>query len=414
MHQTQVRDGQRVETGNLIRNRLALFYLVAYLLFAAPALRLVNDFYDTPYRGYILGLLVAYFILLSTERPLSTRFPRYQYVYFAIQILLVLAITRAVPTVDYYPTLCIGLCIQAIWFAPQNAGIFWIGLMLVCTTVSEIYLYGLLEGLGYVLVYISAGFFISIFGITTLRAERAQAKSQALLVELQSANYKLKEYADQVEALVKVQERNRLARELHDSVTQTIFSITLTAQSALILMERDPARVKEQLQQLQSLSKNALAEMRALIQQLHPHTPAEEGLLAALQQHKLERKEKDGLAVEIKVLCEDEPPGRLPVEVEQELFRVIQEALNNVVKHAQTDRASVALDFRSNPVRIIIADQGVGFDPKKLSGAPGHLGLTSMQERVRAMGGRLTIDTKPGAGTRIQIDNLRLEEREDA
>ena len=120
----------------------------------------------------------------------------------------------------------------------------------------------------------------------------AQAKSQALLIELQAAHHQLQEYASQVEELSAAQERNRLARELHDSVTQTIFSMTLTAQSALILVDRDPARVKEQLVHLQALAKNALAEMRSLIQQLRPRSLAEEGLAAALRRHAVERKKK--------------------------------------------------------------------------------------------------------------------------
>jgi signal transduction histidine kinase len=414
MLRTQVRQGQSIEAGGLARKRVLLFYATAYLLFGAAGLRMAADYWETPFRLYIFGLLAVYLLLLSTERFLSNRWPAYHFVYYPLQVLVVLALSRAEPSYDYYGNLFLGLFLQTIWFAPKKWAPVWIGLFTVCIIGSEIVLFGLADGLPYVLTYVGGGFFISILAVSVDRAEQARAESQALLAELQVANRMLKEYADQVEELATVQERNRLARELHDSVTQTIFSMTLTAQSALILIDRDPGRVKEQLGHLKELSKSALAEMRGLIQQLHPRTVAEKGLAAALQELAAEKKEKDGLAVEVQVWCTEGAPPRLPAESEESLFRVIQEALNNVVKHAQTDSATVTLDLRASPASLTIEDRGTGFDPGRLGSAPGHLGLTSMEERVRALGGRLRIESRPGAGTRIRIEGLRLEEWEHA
>jgi len=158
----------------------------------------------------------------------------------------------------------------------------------------------------------------------------------------------LQAYAAQVEELTSVEERNRLDRELHDSVTQTIFSMTLTSESARIFLERDPAKAAVQLDRLQSLSKDALAEMRYLISQLRPKTVAEEGLIPALRRHIAERQDQDGLSVSLYLEGNDDGEGHLPPDTEKALFRIVQDALNNVVKHAETDRAEVTLCLRDD------------------------------------------------------------------
>ena len=117
--------------------------------------------------------------------------------------------------------------------------------------------------------------------------------------------------------------------------------------------------------------------------------------------------------MEVKILSDEDPPPRLPIKVEECLFRVVQEALNNVVKHAQTDRATVTLDYRSDPARVLIEDQGAGFDAR-IKGVPGHYGLAGMEERVRSIGARLVIESQPGSGTCVRVEDLRKEELEHA
>ena len=123
------------------------------------------------------------------------------------------------------------------------------------------------------------------FAIAAMRSEVDRQRSESLLVELEDTHRKLQEYAVQAEELAAVEERNRLARELHDSVTQTIFSMTLAAESSRILAERDPSKVDAELERLQDLAKGALAEMRALIHQLRPTSVNERGLILTLQDY---------------------------------------------------------------------------------------------------------------------------------
>jgi signal transduction histidine kinase len=262
------------------------------------------------------------------------------------------------------------------------------------------------ESIGFVIIYPTAIFLFTALIYFAKQAQDAQARSEMLLVDLQQANKQLQAYATQVQELAAMNERNRLARELHDSVTQTIFGLTLSAQAALILLDRNPARAVAELDHLQSLAQNALAEMRALVQELHPHTGSGQSLSILLRRLVEERRSNDGLAVDLRIKGD----RRLPVNVETELFRITQEALNNVVKHARANQAVVTLDLEdARQIHLKIEDAGVGFDPSRASSLPGHLGLTSMHERVQALGGTLLIDSQPGKGTCLQVE-LGLEQ----
>lgn len=189
----------------------------------------------------------------------------------------------------------------------------------------------------------------------------------------------------------------------------SIFSMTLTAESARILPERDPAKVVAQLDRLRELSKDALAEMRSLISQLRPETVAEEGLIPALRRHIAERQNREeGLNVALHLEGCEEGERPLALETEEGLYRIVQEALNNVVKHAQTDRVEARLRLTDDAVSLLIEDHGVGFDlsrtgPEGVHPQASHLGLTSMRERAKMMGATFAVESQPGSGTRIRV-----------
>jgi signal transduction histidine kinase len=197
-----------------------------------------------------------------------------------------------------------------------------------------------------------------------------------------------------------VEERNRLSRELHDSVTQSLFSVTLLSEAALSLLDRDPAKARERLERANELAQGALAEMRALIFQLRPMTLQEEGLLSAVRKHLSALHSREARVVELHVTGS---ARRLPAATEDAAFRIIQESLNNVVKHASAAHAEVHLDFQSDCLRVRTTDDGVGFDP--LAPRPSNtLGVSSMRERAEAIGGRLLIESAFGRGTRITAE----------
>jgi signal transduction histidine kinase len=198
-----------------------------------------------------------------------------------------------------------------------------------------------------------------------------------------------------------LEERQRLARELHDSVTQALFSATLYARAAQLAVERDGpvgSPAGRAIEQLRALIQGALAEMRALIFELRPGALAEEGLAAALAKHAAALAAREELLVAVEVAAE-----RLPLDplAEEHLYRLAQEALHNVVKHAGASKATVRLLVEGSDLTLEITDDGAGFDPA--TPVPGHLGLHTMTERARAVGGSLNITSAPGAGTVVRV-----------
>ena len=176
-----------------------------------------------------------------------------------------------------------------------------------------------------------------------------------------------------------VEERNRLARELHDSVTQSLFSVTLLSEAALSLLDRDPAKARERLERANELAQGALAEMRALIFQLRPMTLQEEGLLSAVKKHLSALHSRHGRVVELQVTGAER---RLPAPIEDAAFGIIQESLNNVVKHANAARTQVQLRVWCGLLcGVTTVDDGVGFDPAAPRPVP-TLGMSSMRERA--------------------------------
>jgi signal transduction histidine kinase len=198
-------------------------------------------------------------------------------------------------------------------------------------------------------------------------------------------------------------ERQRIARDLHDSVSQSLFSTTLhvrTAQHALAREELDTTGpVGKELSEIGQLTRGALAEMRALIFELRPGALAEEGLVAALTKQAAALSAREGLVIEVQG-----PDERLPLEpeVEEQLYRLGQEALANVVKHARASRATVYIAATDDSVSMEVSDDGRGFDPAVVG--PEHFGLRSMRGRVADLGGRLQVMSAPGGGTVLRVE----------
>lgn len=210
-------------------------------------------------------------------------------------------------------------------------------------------------------------------------------------------NALLYEQAQQAAAL---EERHRLARDLHDSVTQSLFSMSLLAQVLPALWDVQPEEAKRSLDELRRLSREALAEMRALLFQLRPVALEEEGLVEALRRHIESLQRRDGPALAFAATGAEE---RLPLTLEEALFRVASEAVSNALKHAQAKEIAVALDIRDGTATLTVRDDGRGFDLAKHQPQPGHLGLPGMRERVERIGGGLRIESAPGAGTTIAV-----------
>jgi signal transduction histidine kinase len=202
----------------------------------------------------------------------------------------------------------------------------------------------------------------------------------------------------EVQGKAALEERQRLARELHDSVSQAIFSISLHARTTEALMDRgDQARLKETIGHISTVAQAAMAEMRALIFELRPESLATEGLVAALTKQAAALRARHGIQVLTELCAEPE----LPIETKEVLYRVAQEASHNTIKHANASTLTFGLARGEGHVTLLVVDDGLGFDA---SGQfPGHLGLQSMRERALRLGGSLDIHSAPGNGTTVRL-----------
>ncbi|MEU9394289.1 GAF domain-containing sensor histidine kinase [Streptomyces sp. NPDC048324] len=196
------------------------------------------------------------------------------------------------------------------------------------------------------------------------------------------------------------EERSRLAHELHDAVSQKLFSLRLTAQAAAALVDRDPSRAKGELQQVAALAAEATDELRAAVVELRPAALDEDGLVATLrtQIQVLDR------AHTARVSFDSKGVRALPSAQEEAVLRVAQEALHNALRHSGADHVDVTLTRRGTAAVLRVTDDGAGFDPHGIRRAGRHLGLVSMRDRTSGVGGRLTVESAPGKGTVIEME----------
>jgi signal transduction histidine kinase len=264
----------------------------------------------------------------------------------------------------------------------------------------------LLTALVYVTCYLGFGAFVAVIRqleIARNEAEMARKKSEQLLAELQVAHQQLQAFTEQAQQVAVMEERQRLARELHDSVTQSLHSSTLIAEAGQRLASAgDLERTKHYLTRLGEITQQALREMRLLVYELRPLALRQVGLVGALQQ-RLDAVERRA-GVQARLVAEDKP--ELAAAVEEELYRIAQEALNNALKHAQPTSVIVTVrtERESPDQRVVleIVDDGKGFDLNAVGGK-GGIGLDSMRERAEKVGGTLSIQSMPGEGVRVQV-----------
>jgi signal transduction histidine kinase len=378
-----------------------------YLIFAAVALRGVVASMDAPYLSAVLWFLAAYGLLLfaatwsmrSKSKALSGS--KYlQLAYLLLQSALVIGLLVISEYEDLFANLFIPLSLDAVTFFGRRWGNLCIAAFaLALTSVLFFSDQGHIFGLAMGGLYSGVCFLFGGYATQVLKAEAAHRQNQQTFNELQIAHRQLQGYADQVESLAVERERNRLARDLHDSVTQTVFSMNLAAQSTRMLLDKDPLRASGQLLRLEELSANALREIQSLVSQLKPRSIVEEGLSTALRRLADEREASDGLHISVeiqgeKTLSEADMMG---------LYSIVHEALTNVIKHSGAHEAFVRLSLSEDASCLEIEDHGLGFDPQTASSQRGHLGLAGMSERAREIGWSLLVESEKGRGTQILV-----------
>ncbi len=228
---------------------------------------------------------------------------------------------------------------------------------------------------------------------TTMHADRLQAFAEQAAIAIQNARL-----YEQEQALAAIQERQRLARELHDAVSQTLFSASMIAEALPRQWDRNPEKTRQRLEQLHQLTRGALAEMRTLLLELRPNSLLEVELPDLLRQLAEAVQSRKRITITVKV----EEHEQIPPDVKFALYRIAQEALNNTAKHARATQATIRLSQNgTNGIELSVADNGRGFDPGEVT--PTSLGLGIMRERAEDIGAKLTVATVPGSGTQVTV-----------
>ncbi len=380
-----------------------VYYLTTGFMFAAAALRALLLFKTSPILDKILLLLAAWLIAYVASMFLARNWPLLSALLISLEVaatLVLVLLTQA----DFFIFLFAIPCMQAMQSFNTRVAPVLVGITTLIALFILIPSGGVLFAFGMAVVYFGGTALLVAYISSTRRASRIEAEQHELVTDVQRANSRLEATARQLERLAADRERQRLARELHDSVTQTLYSMTLTTQSALLLLDRAPQQVASQLERLDELTQSALSEMQVLISKLAPERSAGGGLVAYLQQHLEERRRLENLSIRLEV----EGSYALQPMEEASLFRIAQEALNNIVKHAQVSEGVMRLHLHE-PCWMEIEDRGIGLDPQSVHGN-GGLGLTSMRERAAEIGWTFKMVSAPGNGTRVRVEKAPEEE----
>lgn len=198
------------------------------------------------------------------------------------------------------------------------------------------------------------------------------------------------------------EERQRLARDLHDSVTQSLFSLNLISQVLPDIWQSHPDKAWDAIHQMANLSSDALAEMRALLFQLRPVALDQMGLAEAIRRY-VDAMQRRGYPLQLEVADNLTATEQPPLLVQEAIYRIAQEAINNASRHARARQITVSLSLDPHRASLMVSDDGVGFDLAN-SRRPGHLGLGNMHERAAQVGGHLYIVSVPGEGTAVRLE----------
>jgi len=294
------------------------------------------------------------------------------------------------------PILFLGLALmawqyklpQVIFYSLATAGLE-LGLLPLTGTPSQAVSLYVFVTLVRTISFIAIGVFIALI-VAQMHQQQAA---------LRQANANLTHYASTLEQLAVSRERNRISRELHDTVVHSLSSLAVQLEAALAYVDIDLCTVKSLLEQSWETAHTGLQETRRSINDLRVSQLDDLGLVIALQQ--LTKSAAERGKFELEVLL-PEPGTVLSPDVEQCIYRVTQEAVENVVRHANARHLWVRLAVNSNETRLMIRDDGVGFRPE-INSPPNHFGLSGLQERAQVAGGVLTIESKPSQGTTVQL-----------
>lgn len=382
---------------SISRREDRVLHLATYLVLAIAGVVGLKHMHDLGGRWEIAaGLLCALGILQTWAFKVGVQGWQAQ-IYLAVQGGLVVGLLALETGDPVFPFLFLILSPQAVLLSPQRWGMLWVGVYLLVSGGFFLRVYGWSVGLVPLLVYAAGLFFFGIFGHVLMRVDAARKETQALLAELQEAHRQLQTYVDRVEELAIAEERNRLAREMHDTLGHRLTVATVQLEAAQRLISQDPPRAAGMVGVVREQVSEALSELRRTVATLRAPLAEDLQLHSALQ--RLVRHFEAATGITVHLLLPDEWP-ELPDPYRVALYRVAQEALTNVQRHAQARDVWLQLAWQDGMVSLLVGDNGVGpsRDVEQLG-----FGLRGLRERAAQLGGEFYVEPRPGGGTQLSL-----------
>jgi signal transduction histidine kinase len=378
------------------------FIIVSFVIWIAVSLRWILEFIEQshPYLWLLSAILALYGLLLGFQSLITRDSPLRAHIYLGLQTALIIGAMLLYFELDFFALLFLPLGGQAMFLFPRKTAFVWIAIFGIAIIVGQTIQFGWPGGLSFTFLYLAGLLFVASFSTLMMRADEARLRSDQLLDELQGAHRQLQEYAGQAEELATAKERNRLARELHDSVAQTLYGLTLQAEAASRKLNQGQTdEVGNYLREIRESAQQTLQETRLLIFELRPPILEQEGLASALRARLESVESRSGLKTQIDL----QELGRFPSGIESGLYGISNEVLNNILKHSHASEVTVSLAKQPGKIVLAISDNGVGFD---LASAEHHggLGLRGMRERAEQIGGDLQVKSgKNGAQVSVEV-----------
>jgi signal transduction histidine kinase len=362
-----------------------------YLGIAMMSLLGISGFDVLSLQLIAVGLCLLFGVLYHFHLRIDA-FVRNPNLYFGIQAILLTVLTSlGSPRWDAFIFLFLLLTIHTAFILPGRPATIWIILYYAIVSAIVLLIRGT-DGIYAIFFYVSAFVLCGYFGYGIQQTERERDKNQKLLEELQSTQHKLQE-------LAVLEERNRLARDLHDSVKQQVFAISMQLSAArALLSETDKAYVS--VTQAEKLAQQAGAELTTLIHQLRPPGLEHKSLPTAVRDYAVDWSRQNNIEVRLSM----DEDIRVDVKEEQVLFRVIQEALSNVARHSHAASVVIELVEVDSDILLCIADNGKGFEMEHIQNG---LGLNSMKERLAQIGATFHVLSEKDGGTQISAKLIR-------
>lgn len=314
----------------------------------------------------------------------------------AVESLLAAVLLTLNPGWNFFPILFFLLAPMGMIHLPVKAGLVWICLFTLITGVVLFQVNGLV-GLAYLLPYAAGYVFFGIFGWITVESERNRVKAEKLLAELQAAHEQLQVYAVQVEELSITRERNRIAREMHDTLGHRLTIASVQLEGAQRLIATNPGRAASMVETVREQVKEGLAELRKTVAMLRAPVEEELSLDKALTRLVEQVQQATALVIHLSI---ESCPAALSLAQQQALYRAAQEALTNIQRHAHASEAWLQLSTRHGLIELLISDNGSGY--AEAQAQPGF-GLLGLKERAALQGGEFHIDARAGGGTQISF-----------